>query len=85
MTPDDLAAILKEKRGVIISKQNGHLFDHFNMEWRGVKKSMENAIKETQNLTEAEKLVVGNKIGEISLMWDRFEKLMEKVKCSMTI
>ena len=81
MTPDDLAAILKEKRGVNIFKQNGHLFEHFNMEWRGAKKSMENAIKEARNLTEADNFVLGNKIGEISIMWDRYEKLMEQAKC----
>ena len=85
MTPDDLAAILKEKRGVTISKKSGEQFDHFFDEWGDVKNSMRNTIKEAKNLTKEELLILGGKIGEISLMWDRFEKLMEKVKCSMTI
>jgi len=81
MTPDDLAAIMKEERGIRIPKAEGGTFDHIGNEWKQVQESFENALNGPWlgNLEEAK--ILNTRFGELSRLWDRFEKLIERAKC----
>jgi hypothetical protein len=43
MTPDDLAAVLKERRGVVITDRTNEAYDHLK-EWRQARNSITNTI-----------------------------------------
>lgn len=85
MTPDDLAAIIKEQRGVKIPKMEGGVFDHINQEWKQVRDSFKNAFHGpwSGNLEEAR--ILNERFGDLSRLWDRFEKLIERTKCNPEI
>jgi hypothetical protein len=46
MTPDDLAAVLKEIRGVEISKTDGGVYQHYRDEWPSANRAVKNSIGE---------------------------------------
>lgn len=86
MTPGDLAALLKEKRGVEIHGRDGKIFKHDN-EWVDAKTSMENAVEAIKkalgdNRTSPEQAtLLQERVSQISKMWDKYEKLLEKLDC----
>jgi len=82
MTPDDLAAIMKEQRGVKIPKIKGRVYDHINNEWQQAQRSFEKALHGPWSGNSAEAQILNERFGELSRLWDRFEKLMEKAKCN---
>ena len=82
MTPDDFAAILKEQRGVEIPKPNGGIYDHLNREWFDAKQSFRNALEGPWSGSLEEAAVLNEQFGNISRLWTRFEKLIERAKCN---
>ncbi len=82
MTPDDLAAIIKEQRGIKIPKIEGGAFDHINNEWRQVQDSFKKSFNGPWSGTLEEAQILSTKFGDLSRLWDRFEKLIERAKCN---
>ena len=82
MTPDDFAAILKEQRGVEIPKPNGGKYQHLESEWEAVQQSFQNALEGPWVGSLEEATVLNEQFGNISRLWTRFEKLIERAKCN---
>lgn len=76
MPPNDLAATLKEQRGVQIFKKEGGVFDHINNEW----KEVQNSFKSPCSSSMGEAQILNKRFGDLSRLWNRFEKLMEESK-----
>lgn len=85
MTPDDLAAIVKEQRGLKIPKIEGGSFDHLNNEWRQVQDSFKNAFNGPWSGNIEEARILNERFGDVSRLWDRFETLIERAKCNTEI
>jgi len=77
MTPDDLAAIFKENRGIKIYKGDGDLYNHVR-EWDSVQQCFKKAFREAErNGLTAEQVTVANQqLGDISRLWTRFKKII---------
>jgi hypothetical protein len=79
MTPDDLAAVIKERRGDIISKADGHPFDHlteFKQARRSVTNTMDKIRDRMQTLGDnaaAEHQALEQKLGDLSRLLDEYE------------
>lgn len=82
MTPDDFSAILKEQRGVQISTSSSGKYQHLNEEWKDVQLSFRNVLKGPWNGGLEEAAVLNEQFSNISRLWNRFEKLIERAKCS---
>jgi hypothetical protein len=85
MTPNDLAAILKERRNIRILKQDGREYDHFS-EWLQAKHSLRNALTGPwgNNLNEA--AILNSRLSDMSKLLDRYINLIELggIKCLVT-
>ncbi|HEV2524691.1 MAG TPA: hypothetical protein VGU44_06125, partial [Gammaproteobacteria bacterium] len=82
MTPDDLAAIMKEQRGVKIFKEEGSIFDHFGNEWKQAQKSFKNAFNGPKPKSLIEEQIVNERFGDISRMWTTYREMIERAKCN---
>jgi hypothetical protein len=86
MTPDDLAAVIKERRGVKIVDNTGQPYDHVK-EATGAMNSVRNRIKELQDhlravdqgsatVTGHERTLLQDKLGDLSRLLDHYESLI---------
>lgn len=97
MTPDDLAAIFKENRGVKILKENGTPFNHLG-EWRQSEKAILKSLNhEKQNSIHSrlaelyqagkhgtlEVQILKEKLGDLSRMKDAYSELIRRQKCQI--
>jgi len=79
MTPDDLAAVIKERRGDVISKADGNPFDHlteFKQARRSVTSTMDKIRDRMRTLGDdaaAERQALEEKLGELSRLLDEYE------------
>ncbi|HNH47799.1 MAG TPA: polymorphic toxin type 28 domain-containing protein, partial [Myxococcota bacterium] len=78
MTPDDLAAVIKEKRGVEIAKKEGGYFDHHKEYWQASKnlKARIAAIQDFLKKFPAESeegMILREKLGDLSRLLDLYE------------
>ena len=76
MQPKDIAAILKENRGVKIYRPDGAIYKHIT-EWRNARKSLKNILNGRYWVcTEQEYEILSNRISETSDVWDTYVKLI---------
>ena len=73
---------MKEQRGIKISKIKGGVYDHINGEWRDARNSFQNAFNGSRVKSIQEEQIVNERFGDISRLWDRFDKLIERAKCN---
>ncbi len=85
MTPNDLAGIIKENRGVYVPKIEGGTFNHLENELLEVENSFKNAFKGPWAGSLEEARILNERFGELSRLWDRFGKLVERAKCNPEI
>jgi hypothetical protein len=84
MTPDDLAAVVKEGRGVEILKEDGTPYQH-GLEYEGARNSVINAMEkikarletlnERGNAKPGEVEVLNEKLGDLSKLLDHYERV----------
>jgi len=97
MTPDDLAAIYKEGRGIKIIREDGHLFDH-NREWKDASKAITKLLDvENRNSIHArlaelyragqhesrEIQLLREKLSDLSRMKDTYRNFVEEARCQV--
>lgn len=84
MTPDDLAGIMKEKRGIKIPKTGGGIFDHIG-EWEQVRSSFKKTFNGPLSGSLEEVQFLSERFGDLNRLWDMFEGLIEESKCNPDI
>ena len=78
MTPDDLAAVIKEKRGVEIAKKEGGYFNHLKEYWQA-SKNLKARMADIQDLLKKfpaeseEGMILREKLGDLSRLLDLYE------------
>lgn len=84
MSPDDLAAVLKEKRGVPILKPDGTPYKHAASEWPNARNSVQKGIRTIRRRLDdlatagqggtAEAASLRAKLGDLSRVLDQYKQ-----------